>query len=666
MLVTNEEKLGRQQGWMAGKLLVMVVAMAMTLPANAQDVVVTVGNGETEELEDFETIDGPQDYSAAAVSAEVNLELGGAWNANGTSQFSAGDDALNISSGGIFYTEMNANPASVESPVILQFSDGDDSVNNSGLFAAGTYSTNRAGDEPADEIQGLEGELRFEGLENFNNSGTILIGSRYQFSSGLDEITGSDNWFDDILSMRGTTFTGSGDSRIVVNANLNSGGQSSCDSNDPSLRLANGDLPGADCVDLRGGATAGSTLVTVTDVLVGFRGAYSPDGIVIVDVNGGTSAAGHFTIAPDSDNYSTEFGGVIDKGFFFFPLVYDEDNQQHKLYGLPGQGAQQMPLLAHAAQDLWRTSTISLFERQLDVRNRLRQGDDLGGGVWFRASTGSAERDVTQSVSAASTTFEFDSGYDQDSSAISLGVDLLAGQDGNRAWTIGTMIGYVNASLNFNQSPNDVNMEGTAFGVYGSYLAGDVFVDAAVTGNWLTVDADIPSLDLFPEGTIVSTDAQSLGAQVEAGWRWKTGWIGVEPLVSLSYVRTSFDTIEVPASDPIAFGAEVEYDDPVSFRGGLGVRLSIEDVVPNFAPTDLILTTRVVEEFDGDSAVSIVNLGPIDAPVASTFDGTFAQVTGGVTVSNTSGSASGYFNVDGTFESNYESVGIEAGFRYQW
>ena len=81
---------------------------------------------------------------------------------------------------------------------------------------------------------------------------------------------------------------------------------------------------------------------------------------------------------------------------------------------------------------------------------------------------------------------------------------------------------------------------------------------------------------------------------------------------------------------------------------------------------DLSLTTRVVEEFDGESEITIENAGPIDAPVANDFEGTFAQVTGSVTLRNASGSVAGYLNVEGTFESDYESTGVSAGFRYRW
>src|SRR5690606_29964833 len=111
----------------------------------------------------------------------------------------------------------------------------------------------------------------------------------------------------------------------------------------------------------RGGSTAGSTQIIVRDALPGDQGAYNLDGIVIVDVSGGQSAAEHFTLSPASDSYRETAGGrgVIDKGLFVFPLVYDADTQQHKLVGIPGASALQLPLLTHAAQSLARQVTAS-------------------------------------------------------------------------------------------------------------------------------------------------------------------------------------------------------------------------------------------------------------------------------------------------------------------
>jgi outer membrane autotransporter protein len=228
------------------------------------------------------------------------------------------------------------------------------------------------------------------------------------------------------------------------------------------------------------------------------------------------------------------------------------------------------------------------------------------------------------------------------------------------------MVGYARSQYEFDHSVNKSNLEGMHFGLYGSATAGAWYADAALNGTWLTMDSDIPAFGLRPEDTLVTTDIASYGLQAETGMRWKMGRLGVEPLASLSYVQTAIDDISIPADDPLRFGAEFEFENAVSSRIGAGARFSMENLLPNVVPTHVSFTAKATQELDGEVSGSIRNLGPIDAPVEDTLDGTFVEVNGAVTITNTSKSVSGYLNVDGIFGDDYESLGLSAGFRYQW
>jgi outer membrane autotransporter protein len=159
---------------------------------------------------------------------------------------------------------------------------------------------------------------------------------------------------------------------------------------------------------------------------------------------------------------------------------------------------------------------------------------------------------------------------------------------------------------------------------------------------------------------------ESLGGQFEAGWRFTFDRLDIEPLASVSAVKSSFEDIRVPADDPVRFGGNVQFDDPESLRAGLGVRLAMRNILPGVAPIDARLTTRVLNESEGKSRASIENVGPFDAPVSDTFDGTFTEVSGGVSVRNTRGTVSGFLDVDAAFGDDYDSLGFTTGVRVQW
>lgn len=585
--------------------------------------------------------------------------------------FSAGDDTF-VNEGQIFLSGRAdwSNNLATTTPANIEFAfgAGTDSFVNSGLLVINdSRNANLSTALLQDRVN--HGTTLFSGLETFTNSGRIILGTNKRETTdiGLDAGQtvdgvvgigqGTDRWYDDVLSMPGTRWISDG-GEVVMDVDLNRY-QSDC-----TTRDASGALGAADCLMFVGGSTEGVTNVTLREVLPGDRGRYDPEGIVLVDVSGGTSEQGHFIVGPKSSNYSTAYGGSIDKGVFNAFIVYDETTQQHRLVSLPGPTGLQFPQIATAAQGLWRTTTASWFDRQAELRGEQEKG--LSGGVWLRASGERTDRDVTQTAAALGQVFASDTSYKQTNMAINGGVDILVGGGADSAWAVGLMGGYGRAKVRFDNSPNRANLEGYTFGGYASLVSGGLFVDAAVNANILELEEDAPQVNLFPAGTLLHTDVKSIGVQIEAGYRLPLNSSGlfVEPQLGLSWVRTNFDDLIVPADDPTRLGVIAVFDDPTSFRGTLGGRIGIERPFGG-GRAELSLLGRVAKEFKGDNRVILQNRGP-DALVTDTLDGEFGEVALRATVSSANQGVSGIFTVGGKFQSGYSAGSISVGVRARW
>lgn len=592
---------------------------------------------------------------------------------------SAGNDTITVATDNALYLPLWGNFGSApQEGVTKDFLGGTNVVNNNGYVFVGVehggvlFEGARSGAAPFQrDNTRYEGHMRMENLTTFNNNGDIYLGAFYSTTTSVGiGLVGTDRWADDILSMPGANFVGGDDSRVFLDVDFNATApQTACN---PAQRITtpvagdNGSnsLPVADCIDLTGGSASGRTALFIHDIYPGDRGAYNPDGAVIIDMAGGDDINPNAFFVGGSPNatFDERNGGGIDKGLFLYTLGYDSEAQQFRLYGIQSAAAHQFPLLAHAASDLWRTTSGGWFERQVDQRD----SDSRGGGVWGRVAVSEADRGVTAFGQAGDKLVTFDNSYAQEDTAVTFGADVIVAEGRGDAWAVGAMIGYARSRVDFNQSVNTANLEGMHAGLYSAFTAGAFFVDAAVNGTWLDLDNDVPAMDLTPAGTILGTKVQSLGGRLEAGWRFGNDRFSVEPLAGLSVVRTSFDDLNVPADDPARIGGDVAFDDATSRRASAGVRLSISDVVP-LTPTNRIsLTARHGAEFDGEASASIANIGPDAAPVSDTFDGQFSELAATLTAANAAETVAGYLNFGVLFGDDYDRLSASAGLRFQW
>lgn len=585
---------------------------------------------------------GVVDFSA--LTGDASLAVSNTWEVQSMNRFGSGDDTVSIGAGGaltLYSTDRTPSPVST-----IIFGGGADTFNNAGVIVFDGFGV------------GEDITFSLEGLEAFNNSGLIRLGNTSNQIPANTLSTDGDP--DDVLMMPGATFIGSGDSLVLMDVSYSSPNQTACD---PALRDADtGEMPAADCIGIQGGATAGVTKLLVFDRVPGDRGFNNS--IVLVDVAGGTSEAGHFVLDERSDSYSPDNGGVIDKNLLTYALVYDADLQQHMLLSTPGANALQFALLPSVAHSLWRTTTGTWFDRQAD----LRVGDlpEIGGGVWMRLSGEAADRDVNQTVETASATLEYDGSFEQTSYAVTGGIDLIAGAGASTAYVVGLMAGYANAQVEYGATENTASYDGFSGGAYASLLSGGLFVDALVNANRLVLKEDIPSLNLFPEGTILDTNLVSVGGQVEAGWRFPVMGNGfIEPLASASYVRVKYDDeLEIPSDDSARPRIGVDYDDPTSLRAGLGGRIGLEQ---DYGPVraQLSLMAKAWNEFEGENTAALTSVAG-DTLMVDDFSGQFNEFAVGASIWSPGGIVSGFASFGGKWGDDYKSQNIAAGVRVNW
>lgn len=503
----------------------------------------------------------------------------------------------------------------------LDFGLGADVYNQRGLLVVGG---------------GAEGAatLTLSNLERWNSSKVVLFGA----AAGNTASDGVPN--DRVVAVSGATPTmfngvvqfGVPLSRFLMDVDLGGAAQPDCSA-----------AVSGDCLDIRGGETAGETEIVLNTVGSGI--AQPNAGIVLVD---GSSLADDFYLSPLSTNWAEHVSspdGVIDTGLFIYDLAYDAAGKRHVLVGLASDEALQLPLLGLAAQTVWSSSANAYFERQVDQR------DTMAPGVWLRVSNTYARRDLHQGQDSFGTLIEANNGYRQRTTNIVGGVDLVARTGAFGAVAAGLTAGVLDSEVEFRVSPSEVSLEGHSFGAYASWLAGPFFVDAIVNTNTLDVEYALPSLGAG--GTTTTTDLESVGGQVEAGFRLpiNDGAAVFEPLVGLSYVKTELGDLALP-------GGTVSDDDFVSMAGSLGARVSGDLALDAFT-LKFGFTGRVWEEFEADNAVALNG-----AVLRDDFSGTQGDV--GLDLGILMGPLSAFVSYAVRFKEDYQSRDAAVGVRYQW
>lgn len=551
-------------------------------------------------------------------------------------------DTIENRASGFWYTQLDN-----------QFGAGEDIVRNAGIvYAAHSSDTAET--------------TRFLGLETFSNSGLLTM---------IDETPGTlgAGAARDTVYVSGV-FTGQAGSRLGVDAYLGGPGST-------SDKLVVGGL-NASGNPISGVATPGQTQIVVHDVNTG-PGDYNPGGILVVDVQNGTSYGKNdpsnpasFVLAPDSTNYSAKNGGVIDKGLFVYDLV-TRDNDTY-LVSAPDADVYQLASLATGAQSIWHDTTGVWLDRQADLRTYLQGSPTTlvtkdgvktinGGpasvtpGIWGKAIGSWASRDQSSTYANGGGTFTYDTSYSQDTYGFIAGADFGREGVGSPDGTLifGVLGGYITSKLSFDNSSTSATYSGGTVGAYVTYLNANWFVDAVVKADILSMDLTAPGLPGI--GALgKSTDVTNLGFTIDTGYRvkWSPDWF-IEPLATLSYVNTDIsDMVFVP-------GTVASWGDNDSLRGSVGARLGGKAFATDTYWMEASVTGRLWYEFLGDNAVTIFNPG---TPFIATdnFNGLFGEVGGSVNVFSKVTGWNGFLNASVLFNDSYTAGSARGGVRYQW
>ncbi len=522
-------------------------------------------------------------------------------------------------------------------------------------------------------LNGAVGEqTNLSSLESFVNGDPTGVG--LGLVSLSDETAGqlAFNANRDVTYTSGT-FTGVGNSTLAVDAYLGGPGST-------SDRLVVGGLD-VNGNPISGAVTYGTTKILVNDVNSG-PGGYNPSGIAIVEAQNGSTPAGTFSLDPNSAHYSSRFGGIIDKGLFFYDLATTPaaTGSKQVLVGLPGQEALEFPSFITGAQTIWHETAGLWLDRQADLRSyflnppQASPGDassklgagaaeaaqkSLAPGVWAKAVGNWMTRDSSVSYSSFDKNFDFDTSYNQNTYGFMAGADIGGNITDKSAILFGVLGGYITSQLNFDQSPTSGDYTGGTVGVYGTYINGGFFLDGLVKADFLNLDYSAPTLSGYG-GASQSSDVTSLGFVIDSGYRiqW-TPQLFFEPVATLAYVNASIDNM-ASISDSL-----VEFNDGESLRGAVGARFGgrIYDAESYWIEASAV--GRLWYEFDGDNSATILNAG---APFTATdnFGGAFGELGGSVNLFGKDSGWSGFVNADVKFSNEFTAGTALTGVRYNW
>lgn len=490
------------------------------------------------------------------------------------------------------------------------FGGGADVVNNNdSLFAASTT--------------GSAETTVFANLENLNNNANGSISLQDQ-----DPLDGSN--FSDRLETSGNYNGNGGD--LEIDAFLGGAGSF------------------ADVLAV-GGNITGVTDVVVQDTNAG-PGGFNPNGILVVDGVAGNTAAGDFVLA----------NGPIDKGLFFYDLLFNAANGDHLLVGLPDREVFETLAAVSSSQEIWRESADAWSTRQENLRDVLAtrqvvtgvadpavvEDNQPMGSLWASALGSWAERDDDASFSILNGNFEFDTSYSQDVYGVVGGADFRAGMGGDTSMLFGVMGGYVDSKLSFDEGSTSIDTSGGTVGAYAALMSGGFFATVLVKADLLNMDYTAGSL---AEDDNDDANVTTWGARGDMGYRFGDS-LFLEPMLSVDALSTKIDEFSIG-------GVDIDAGTNESFRGGAGLRGGYGgDTVRASA------TARVWNVFSTDNEVDIL----ADVPLGISDDGmegVYGDVSGQIDV-NLSTNATVYLKGGILFSDDVTKPNASGGFAFYW
>jgi outer membrane autotransporter protein len=416
------------------------------------------------------------------------------------------------------------------------------------------------------------------------------------------------------------------------------------------------------------GNVGGSTGVVVNDI--GGTGAYNPNGVTVVDVTGDASVA-NFYLA----------NGPITKGLWDYDMFLNAGNAS----GSYGDGssdacdgtdncyviasyanvtAYNIASLAAIGQNAWYRTADSWIDRSGDLREyqlsggagsgptgpmSMASGASKENGIWGRIIGVDGGRDqMTTVYPFPNQAVSFDTGYDDTLWGFQGGIDHSFATNGGGTMVLGLMGGYYENKVAFN-SGHTAHLTGPTVGVYANWINGGMYVDALLKADFLSAQFD---------GQNDWTSGTSFGGQIEAGNRIRmANNTFIEPVASLAYVNTSFDSVDF-------YGTDVSFKNGDSLRGKIGARFGADWTNGN-AKVSPYVGAFLGNEFMGDNTVLLESSGP-DLTLHDDVSGIFGEVNAGVNIANLAGNATVFAQGSYIFGGDYTAGVGTGGVRFQW
>lgn len=532
---------------------------------------------------------------------------------------SSGEDGIAFQSGGdTFITnqgqiesggfEIFADPASVgaveitnNGTIVGTVSLGIDAdiVTNSGTYRALGDSAFGEGDDLFTNNGVLEasGIAAFTDLEQLANNGSIVM---------------ADGSFGDALQLSGD-YVGTG-GRLALDVDLGGAG-------------------GTDVLVVDGAAT-GSTVIdpSIEGQALAFGGT-----TLLVDAGDGTTA----------DAFALAGGDTVTEGFLAFNLSFDAANNDFLLDSAIGPTAFRTLKIGEGALSSWYRSADA-WDAHIDSR---RHNPNVEGPLWLQLYGATSERDDNFDFTSSGFTQDIALDYDQDFFGFQMGAEFGPATSGDGAF-YGVTAGYQSSNIDFDAASDGIDYDVFNLGAYAGYQEDAFFAHALVKYDFINAEMDGQSI-----GYTADVDGGSIGVRAEAGYRWETGSLFVEPSASLEYQSTSLD-------DFSALGASFELENLDGLRGIAGVRLGGDSKVGNDTVLTYYGSASVVHEFAGEGE-ALFSTPLSSATLVNNPIGTFGRFDLGLDVTGQSG-VSGF--VEGSFDlsGDYTSVGARAGLRIRF
>jgi outer membrane autotransporter protein len=622
----------------------------------------------------FSTAQGWADAVISVTSddgATINVGSGAlvsAWSYNGTTQLDLADAASRVVIDVDGAAGMINNYGTIVGLVGL--TDFADTFNNlssdtwitvgDNNFGAGTDMVNNTGVIVTAVQAGVAEQTSFLSLESFVNGNPA--GTSGGVLSSIDETPGTlgRTATRDVTYVSGI-FTSVGNSAVGLDTYLGGPGSTS-----DQLVIGGLDASGA---PFTGTTLSGTTYLLIHDVNPG-AAAYNIEGIQLVEVENGSAAGAGFALDPRSSYYSPRFGGVLDKGLFIYDLVTEvnaDGQPEVRLVSAPDEEVFEFPSFISAAQQIWYETSGVWLDRQADLRAyvvdpALSRGPggtpaEVTPGIWGKVIGNWATRDESVTHVGRAGTYQYDTGYSQDTYGLIAGVDF-GKTSGDTTWIFGVLGGYLSSSVDMEKSLNSGSFTGGTVGAYATYLNGGFFVDALFKADILTFDYD--AIGLYLDINKQASDVNSLGFTIDTGYRFNwTETLFVEPVATLSYVQTNIDDIWLPPS------ASVDFHDGESLRASVGARVGGRVHETENYVFEGSVTGRFWYEFKGDNYATFTSPG-IEVVANDSLQGAFGEVGAALNWFGKESGWNGFVNANIKFNGDYTSGTANAGIRYQF